>query len=60
MPSALATGGYTQDKLAERLGVSQGHVGNRLGLLKLPPAISELVAAESSRRREIQRDADAR
>lgn len=28
--------GYSQRSLAERLGVSQGHIGNRLGLLRLP------------------------
>ncbi len=35
----LLTGGVTQRELARRLGISQGHVGNTVRLLKLPSVI---------------------
>ncbi|MDP3058751.1 MAG: ParB/RepB/Spo0J family partition protein [bacterium] len=36
--------GYTQDKLAERIGKSRSYVANTLRLLTLPSAVSELVS----------------
>lgn len=39
--------GYSQRTLAERLGVSQGHIGNRVGLLKLPEVwINRVITGE--------------
>lgn len=39
----LLAGGVSQRELARRLGVSQGHVGNTVRLLKLPPLIQTAV-----------------
>lgn len=36
---------YTQESLARRLGVSQPHIAQRLGLLKLPESVQTQVAA---------------
>ena len=38
-----AAGGPTQVELAKRLGVTQGHISNRLRLLKLPAALKDYV-----------------
>lgn len=40
----LATGRYTQERLAERLGLSQSHIANRLRLLRLPKAVRESIS----------------
>ena len=36
--------GHTQEKLAEALGKSRSHIANMVRLLKLPPAVQEMVA----------------
>jgi len=36
--------GYTQEKLAEKLGVSQGHIANRIRLLELPETVKENIS----------------
>lgn len=41
--SMLDTAGYTQQKLAERLSISQGQVSNRLRLLDLPDGLRQMV-----------------
>ncbi len=38
--------GYTQEKLAERVGKSREHCANMMRLLKLPDAIKEMVVAK--------------
>jgi len=38
--------GYKQDALAERLGVSQGHISNRLRLLRLPEEVRQNISRE--------------
>jgi len=38
--------GYKQQELAERLGVSQPHIANRLRLLKLPEEVREHISRE--------------
>lgn len=40
----LATGRYTQERLAERLGVSQSHIANRLRLLRLPESVRDIIS----------------
>ena len=35
---------YTQEALAEKLGVSQGHIANRLRLLELPDSVKENIS----------------
>lgn len=42
----LDTGNYTQERLAERLGLTQGHISNRLRLLRLPSEIRESISRE--------------
>jgi ParB/RepB/Spo0J family partition protein len=41
--SMVDTAGYTQQKLAERLGITQGQVSNRLRLLELPKVFQDQV-----------------
>ena len=36
--------GYTQEALAEKLGCSQGHIANRLRLLRLPDEVKENIS----------------
>lgn len=36
--------GYTQEKLAEKLGCSQSHIANRLRLLRLPDEVKENIS----------------
>lgn len=36
--------GYTQEALGEKLGVSQGHIANRLRLLELPDSVQENIS----------------
>lgn len=36
--------GYTQEALAEKIGVSQGHIANRLRLLELPETVRENIS----------------
>lgn len=36
--------GYTQEQLAEKLGCSQGHIANRIRLLKLPEETQEKIS----------------
>ncbi len=38
-----APGGPTQTELAQRLGVTQGHIANRLRILKLSPALQKRI-----------------
>lgn len=38
--------GYTQEGLGEKLGVSQGHIANRLRLLELPDEVQENISRE--------------
>lgn len=40
----LEEGGYTQEALAEKIGVSQGHIANRLRLLELPESVRENIS----------------
>lgn len=40
----LADHGYTQDKLAEELGVSQSHIANRIRLLRLPDRVQDAIS----------------
>jgi len=41
MKALLDEGGYTQEALAEKLSCSQGHIANRLRLLRLPDEVKE-------------------
>lgn len=46
-PTAEGGCGWTQTEAAKRLGVTQGHVSNRLRLLSLPPTIqSKVISGE--------------
>lgn len=36
--------GYTQERLAEKLGVSQPHIANRIRLLRLPETVQEKIS----------------
>lgn len=42
---ATTAGGYTQQQLADKLAVTQGHVANRIRLLELPDMFRKAVAA---------------
>lgn len=44
MKALLEEGGYTQEALAEKLGCSQGHIANRLRLLRLPEEVKENIS----------------
>jgi ParB/RepB/Spo0J family partition protein len=40
----LAMNGYTQESLGEKLGVSQGHIANRIRLLELPEDVQDNIS----------------
>jgi hypothetical protein len=48
----LEAKGYTQESLAKELGVSQGHIANRIRLLELPEEVQENISREIISHRE--------